>query len=59
MKVYYICESCQEVFYEGKLGEEEGILTVDALCPDCAEEKPFGRNEIHQSLLLLNRNQMR
>jgi DNA polymerase III alpha subunit (gram-positive type) len=38
MKVYYICESCQEVFYEGKLGEEEGILTVDALCPDCAEE---------------------
>lgn len=38
MKIYYICESCQEVFYEGKLGEEEGVLTVDALCPDCAEE---------------------
>jgi hypothetical protein len=38
MKVYYVCEVCQEVFYEGKLGEEEGILTVDTLCPDCAEE---------------------
>ena len=38
MKIYYICESCQEVFYEGILGDEEGILTVDALCPDCTEE---------------------
>lgn len=38
MKVYYICDSCQEVFYEGKLGDEEGVLTVDTICPDCAEE---------------------
>lgn len=38
MKVYYICESCRDVFYEGKLGEEEGILTIDTMCPDCAEE---------------------
>lgn len=38
MKVYYICESCQEVFYEGQLGDEDGILSVDSLCPECAEQ---------------------
>lgn len=38
MKVYYVCESCQEIFFEGRLGEEEGTLLVDALCPDCAED---------------------
>ncbi|MGE5373086.1 MAG: hypothetical protein ACM3QZ_14005 [Solirubrobacterales bacterium] len=38
MKVYYICEVCQEVFYEGKLGDEESVLTIDSLCPDCSEE---------------------
>lgn len=38
MKVYYLCESCREVFFEGQLGQEEGVLTVNALCPECAEE---------------------
>ncbi len=38
MKVYYICGSCQEVFNEGQLGDEEGILSVETLCPDCVEE---------------------
>lgn len=38
MKVYYICEVCQEVFYEGTLGDEEGVLTVDTMCPECSSE---------------------
>lgn len=38
MKVYYICESCEDVFFEGQLGDSEGIVTVNALCEDCAKE---------------------
>lgn len=38
MRVYFICENCQDVFHEGDFGNEEGILTIDSLCTDCSED---------------------
>ncbi|MGI6488240.1 MAG: hypothetical protein GX964_09700 [Syntrophomonadaceae bacterium] len=42
MKLYYICECCEEVF-DVVEAEGEGLGQVQAMCPDCTRE--LGRDE--------------
>ncbi len=38
MKIYYICECCDEVFSVDEAGLGEGGIEVRGICNDCALE---------------------
>lgn len=38
MKVYYICECCEEVFLVSEADGPEGAMTMQGICDDCALE---------------------
>ncbi len=38
MKIYYICECCDEVFNMDETGSGEGGIELRGICNDCAME---------------------
>jgi len=44
MKVYYICEFCEQVFNETKVDGQEGSIALQGICDECASE--MGLNEV-------------
>lgn len=38
MKIYYICECCDEVFSVDETGSGEGGIEIRGFCNDCALE---------------------
>lgn len=38
MKVYYICEYCEQVFHVSESEGPEGAIGVNGICDECAVE---------------------
>lgn len=38
MKVYYVCECCDQVYRQQDNGGAEGALGITGICADCAAE---------------------
>ena len=38
MKVYYVCEYCEEVFLVSEAGGPGGAISMQGICDDCAME---------------------
>lgn len=47
MKIYYICEYCEQIFSSSELEGGEGIVEVRGICDDCAME--IGMMDDHAS----------
>ncbi len=47
MKIYYICEYCEQVFSVIESGEEEGAVEVKGICEDCAMEMGLMETPLH------------
>lgn len=41
MKVYHVCEICQQVFDTSELEGYEGSLEMPGMCDDCSQEMGF------------------
>lgn len=38
MKIYYVCECCDQVYRQQRSGQQEGVMGLSGICPDCAAE---------------------
>lgn len=41
MKVYHICEICQQIFDLSEVPGQEGSAEMPGICNDCADEMGF------------------
>jgi hypothetical protein len=41
MKIYHICEFCQQVFDSAEAEGPDGIVSLQGICEDCAAEMGF------------------
>ncbi len=41
MKVYHICEICQQIFDLSEVPGQEGSTEMQGICNDCADEMGF------------------
>ena len=44
MKIYHVCEYCQQVYSTSEVEGPEGAVQLDGTCEDCALELGMGEN---------------
>lgn len=54
MKVYHVCEICQQIFDISDVGGHEGSLEMQGMCDDCSQEMGFAENPLRSSRFFYN-----